>query len=127
MPAIIVLGSLQAICTVIGIIIFIDFIAIIFSFFSLRIISFFGDSHSAVSLRLHTGFGTMRLKRSMRPSTDGLALDVSEQREYRLEADECIPCTRLISVAEVEVALIGLEEEGEGWDPEELLVHWLQA
>ena len=63
----------------------------------------------------------------MRPSTDGLALDVSEQREYRLEADECIPCTRLISVAEVEVVLMGLEEEGKSWDPEELLVHWLQA
>ena len=110
-PAIIVLVSLQAIHTVIGIIKFIDTIAIIFSFFSLRIIPFFGDSLSAVSLRLDTGFGTMRLKRSMRPSTDGLALDVSEQRECRLEV---VPYTRMISVAEVEIALMGLEEETSG-------------
>ena len=117
-PAIIVLVSLQEVCTVTVIIIFIDFIVLIFifTFFFLRIILFFGDSLCAVSPRLDTGFGTIRLESSMLPGICGGALDVSEQWERRLAVGDAVPCFRMMPVAEGEVALMVLELERESGD-----------
>ena len=45
-----------------------------------------------------------------------MALDVSEQWERRLVVGDAVPCFRMMPVAEGEVALMGLELEGESGD-----------